>query len=176
MSLQPSTYEAAKATFKRTRLTRKASLRVKSSLKAKAPQKRARKKRLSVGKLKKKAWAEFSIFIRTRDADADGMVKCCTCDSVKHWKQMQAGHFIPGRLNSNLFDERGANVQCSLCNVVKGGNGPRYYQFMLAKYGQETISELMRQNDETHKWQAGELEDLLVLYKERNASHPLLGK
>jgi hypothetical protein len=177
MSLQPATYEEAKLGFKplkRSRMPRKASLRVKTSPARRGAAKKPKRKRLSVGKLKKRAWTEFSIYIRTFDADAEGMVKCCTCDSVKHWKEMQAGHFIPGRLNSNLFDERGTNVQCSLCNVVKGGNGPKYYQFMRDLYGEEVIDELMRQNDQTHKWLPGQLQSIWEKYKELNEANPLL--
>lgn len=177
MSLQPATYEIA---LERAQARRKprTPLRSRSTLKTSPARRRApkkkRKKRLTTGQLKKRAWREFSIFIRARGADSEGMVKCCTCGSVKHWKQMQAGHFIPGRLNNNLFSESGTNAQCSFCNVVRNGNGPRYYQFMLAKHGQEVIDDLMLRNDQTHKWLPGELQSLWEKYKALNALNPLL--
>ena len=173
MAFQPQTYNEALLThkpLKRSGLTRKASLSGKRSQKAASRKGKPKRKRLSVGKLKKRAWVEFSIFIRTRDADDQGMVQCCTCSSVKHWKEMQSGHFIPGRLNNNLFDERGVHAQCSLCNVVRGGNGPKYYQFMEQAYGREVIDELLRQNDQTHKWLPGELESIGQKYKALNES------
>ena len=86
---------------------------------------------------------------------------------------MQAGHFIAGRLNSTLFDERGVHPQCSLCNVVKHGNGPMYYKFMLATYGQEVIDELIEQNSQTRKWRPGELKSLLDRYRALNAENPI---
>lgn len=186
MSLNPESFEAAQLTFKpmkRSRIARKASLGGKTPLRSTsrkqslsrgAAKKPKKKKKLTTGQWKKKAWKEFSIFIRTFDANAQGMVQCCTCSSVKHWKELQAGHFIAGRLNSNLFEERGVHAQCGLCNVVKKGNGPAYYKFMLALYGQEVIDELMRQNDQTHKWLPGELQGLFEKYKALNAANPLM--
>lgn len=173
-AFQPANYEEAKSSFKplrRVRIQKRADTpspgRKTSPARRKAP-KKAHWRRLSVGKLKKRAWVEFSIYIRTRDANEEGMVQCCTCDSVKHWKQMQAGHFISGRLNSNLFDERGCHAQCSKCNVIRGGNGPKYYQFMREAYGEDVINELLRQNDQTHKWLPGELESIWQKYKALN--------
>ncbi len=150
MSLRPSSFAEAKANFKP--MSRK-------PLKRKKP-----KKKIKVSTLKNKVWTQFSIFIRLRGANNEGMNRCVTCGVLKRWKELQAGHFIAGRLNSNLFDERGCHPQCSLCNVVKAGNGPRYYQFMIRTYGQETINELLSQNDQTRKWLAGELQSLLEKY------------
>lgn len=177
MSLQPATYEEAQAAFKplkRTRMARKASLRPKSALRLRKRKARPKRKRLSVGKLKKKVWKEFSIYIRANNATRDlGLERCVTCGEVRHWKELQAGHFIRGRLNSNLFDERGCHPQCHRCNIHFQGNVVAYYKFMLEKYGQDVIDELLRQNDQTHKWLPGQLEDLLVMYRERNANNPL---
>lgn len=180
MSLNPANYEQAKIDFKpmrRSGMARKASLRGKTSLKATGRKQKPIKKkvkRLSVGKLKKKVWTEFSIFIRTRGADEAGINKCVTCGISAHWKTLQAGHFIRGRLNSNLFSERGCWAQCYGCNVGRQGDVVIYYKVMLFKYGQEVIDELIQQNERTHKWQAGELEGLLERYKTLNANNPVV--
>lgn len=131
-------------------------------------------KRLTTSQLKKKAWVQFSIFIRTRRADAEGMVKCCTCVLVKPWKEMQAGHFLRGRLNANLFDERGVNEQCYGCNVGRDGNVVEYYVWMLANHGQAVIDELRTKNNVTHKWEPGELRGLFEKYRDLNKLNPLL--
>ena len=179
MSLQPATYEEAleraqkrpqkpRQPLKRGKLARKTALRSKSSL---APAKRKKKvRRLTDGQLKKRVWKEFSIFIRTEGADALGFNQCITCQTRLHWKQLQAGHFIRGRLNSNLFDERGCHPQCYSCNIHRQGNVVIYYKIMLKKYGQKVIDELLEQNNKTHKWQAGELQNLLDHYKTLNKS------
>ena len=39
---------------------------------------------------------------------------------------MQAGHFVAGRTNSILFDERGIRVQCRSCNVFRYGEALKF--------------------------------------------------
>lgn len=114
------------------------------------------------------------MFIRTRRANEDGLVCCVTCGSEHHWKAVDAGHFLAGRYNSNLFDERGCNEQCKYCNGPRSSNGALYYKWMLANHGQEVIDELILQNDQTRKWQAGELQALLDHYKVLNNTNPLI--
>lgn len=74
------------------------------------------------GDLIKECDALFSKYIRLKYADKDGLVKCFTCDTVKHWTLMQCGHYI-GRASMFLrFDERNARVQDEYCNCHKHGN------------------------------------------------------
>jgi hypothetical protein len=183
MSLQPATYEAAQAQFKplkRTAMNRqgqglKTSPANSSARRAPLRKKPKRKKRLTDGQLKKRVWKQFSIWIRLREADAEGYTVCVTCGERKFWKtEMQAGHFIRGRLNANLFDERGCRAQCLRCNIHLQGNVVLYYKFMLATYGQEVIDELLEQNNQTRKWLPGELAALLEKYRAINAANPLL--
>lgn len=180
MSLNSATYAEAKSSYKppkRSGFKGKAdtpSLRSKTRLKAKAKPKRARKKRLTTGHLKKRAWKEFSIFIRTRGANEAGMNKCVTCGVVAHWKTLQAGHFIRGRLNNNLFNETACWAQCYSCNVGKQGNVVIFYKFMLKEYGQDWIDHLIWRNNQTHKWEPGELQTIWELYQKLNAKNPLV--
>lgn len=144
---------------------------------AKARKHGARKKkvrRVKISTLKRKAWVEFSIFIRTKGADENGFNTCVTCGERKPWKELQAGHFIRGRLNANLFDERGVWPQCYSCNVGAQGNVVLYYKVMLAKFGQDTIDELIAQNNKTRKWLPGELQALFEKYRNLNAANPLV--
>lgn len=87
---------------------------------------------------------------------------------------MQAGHFLRGRLNSNLFDERGTNEQCYACNVGRDGNVVEYYEWMLEHHGKAVIDEMRRKNNVTHKWEPGELQELLNRYTALNAANPLI--
>lgn len=166
----PQTFEEARANYKP--MARKPMKRG-GHIKRK-PAKRAKKKRVSVSSLKKRAWAEFSIYVRTRGANAEGMNRCITCQTEKHWQELQAGHFIAGRLNSNLFDERGCHAQCYSCNVGKHGNGVMYYRFMQRTYGEQVIEELIRQNDQTKKWLPGELVSIRERYFALNQQNPLI--
>lgn len=125
-----------------------------------------KKKKVGLKSIKKKAWKEFSRYIRMRFADERGLVKCCTCGTLKHWKEMQAGHFIPGRCNSILFDERGCHAQCRRCNFNEG-NGPEYYPFMLKEYGKEIIDELRNNRHKAVKFTQSEMISIYEKYKKK---------
>lgn len=75
-----------------------------------------------LGDLIADADAIFSQYIRLKYVDKDGKVKCFTCDIVKHWTMMQAGHYI-GRAHLYLrWDERNLRPQESNCNEFLHGN------------------------------------------------------
>lgn len=127
----------------------------------------AKEKKVSISKLKKKAWEQFSLWIRLKDYIDDYKAICVTCGKVLPYKQMQAGHFIPGKHNSVLFDERNVHVQCYTCNVILGGNGPKYYEFMLREYDQKTIDELERLDRINKQYKPFELEAIYDIYKRK---------
>ena len=68
--------------------------------------------------------------------------KCVTCGNVFHYNDLQAGHFLPGRYNAILFDERGVHAQCRGCNIFGGGQQAKYRAFMERVYGFDVIEEL----------------------------------
>jgi len=124
--------------------------------------------------LKKKLWSIFSLYIRTRDAlkttNTLTDALCITCDRrypIRAVGGLQAGHFIPGRHNSILFDERNCHSQCYGCNVMKKGNMVKYYKKMLDMYGQSVIDELEKLDTETRQYKTHELKILLTTYKEK---------
>lgn len=126
--------------------------------------KEPKKKKITLTKAKKKAWDACSLYVRMSAADVFGMATCVTCDIRKHYKQMQAGHFVPGRGNAILFDIRGIHVQCFGCNIMKSGNPRKYEKFMKEKYGQKVINELDRLSDTTRKFTVEELLDIAEHY------------
>ena len=129
-----------------------------------------KKKKPTLSQVKKKTWNLFSLYIRTRDAIKTTGTKeyalCITCDRkypIKAVGGLQAGHFIPGRHSSVLFDERNCHAQCYGCNVMKKGNMVVYYRKMLQMYGQETIDDLEKLDKENKQYKIFEL---LELYNE----------
>jgi hypothetical protein len=127
----------------------------------------AKRKKITVTWWKKKTWKTFSQFIRLRDAIATTQgphtVKCCSCGKPYPAFGIgcaQAGHFVPGRRNTILFDERCVNAQCYNCNVTLKGNWPGYYVFMLEKYDLETIDELLILAKQIRKFTTDELDEL----------------
>lgn len=99
---------------------------------------------------KEDAWNACSKYVRKLYSDFDGYASCVTCGITKQWQDLQAGHFTPGRRGLNFFDLRNIHVQCYGCNCMKKGNLIKYWPFMVKKYGQEVVDELLA-NDEVEK-------------------------
>jgi hypothetical protein len=104
---------------------------------------------------RKRAWEAFSKFIRLRDAMATTQTtkfcRCITCGSihpVEGKRSIQAGHLMPGRHDSVLFDERGVHGQCYRCNVERSGVWPAYYRKMIEMYGPGIIDEMFAKWDD----------------------------
>ena len=128
--------------------------------------KKSQPKKTSKRILKKKAWEWFSRYIRLKDSDDYGFANCVTCSQRYHWKELQAGHFVPGRCNSILFEESGVHPQCRRCNYNEG-NGPEYFIFMEKKYGREEIDRLRALRHQQRKFSEPELLDMIEDFKER---------
>lgn len=116
-------------------------------------------------KAKDRAWKVFSLYIRTKYADFDGYVTCVTCGATKPIKEMQAGHFIPGRRGLTFFDERNVHPQDSGCNLFKHGNLIPYYEFMVKTYGQGVIEELKELDKVSKSWTVAEYNAIHDHYK-----------
>jgi len=131
-----------------------------------------KKKKPSKYKLeKKKTWASFSKMIRLRDCLSSmhslthGI--CCTCGKKFPIKKLQAGHFIAGRNNSMLFDERCVHAQCIGCNTFGGGQIKRYELFMYAQYGKNVVEELYRRANMTVKYTIADLINMRAGFERR---------
>jgi hypothetical protein len=91
-----------------------------------------------------------------------------TCGKTKHFKEMQAGHFIPKKKgNAVYFVEENIHPQCYQCNINLGGYGAMYNKYMLEMYGQEKIDELLNLAKTKLKFTVDDLIDIENDYKER---------
>lgn len=84
-------------------------------------------KKPSIKSLKAKLWKLTSEYVRRKDASYQGFVACYTCDTLKHWKEMNAGHAIGGHGNAVMFDLEVIRPQCVRCNMPPGCG--MYYEF-----------------------------------------------
>lgn len=98
--------------------------------------------------------------MREANLATDGYNSCITCGLYLPWEELQAGHFIDGRTNAILFDDRGVHAQCKGCNVFKHGNKVEYYVFMKKMYGEEVIEDLRRLGKTTIKYTIDDLKML----------------
>lgn len=130
-----------------------------------------KKKVKTLSKLKKDCWDVFSKYIRTRDCvRTTGCASwglCITCGKRIHIKLLQAGHFIAGRHNNNLFSEKGCHAQCYNCNINLKGNTLEYRRKINEMYG-EGYDEVLEAEDRiTRKFTRDELLEMTAYYKQK---------
>jgi hypothetical protein len=160
-------------------LKRGQPLQQKSSLKRNSTLKRSSKglsksSKTLRAKAKDRAWDAFSAYIRTRDClrftGDSTQGKCVTCNRSYPYKELQAGHFIAGRGNAVLFDDRLVFSQCFSCNgnppFGKGGNYVEYFRFMLDEVGLEKIDEYRALKHETRPYKIHDFVEIEQKYKE----------
>ena len=121
----------------------------------------------SLSYYKKKLWKMVSEFVRRLWADRNGNCRCVTCKVLRHWKEMQAGHFIDGRNNAVLWDLRGIHPQCMSCNIFKHGNKVEYFRFMQEEYGDEIIEELRSNSKKAVKITIPEYIEMIKTYTKK---------
>jgi hypothetical protein len=108
----------------------------------------------------------FSQYVRLNAAGTNGLVSCYTCGTVKGWKEMQNGHFIP-RTNMFLrFDTRNCRPQCETCNCHKHGNIPAFSRNLNEeKIG---ITEILYHEAQTiYRYSRTELKELISDYTKK---------
>ena len=101
----------------------------------------------------------FQRLVRMLEADKHGNCTCVTCCKVLPWNDsgMNAGHFVSRSRHATVFHFINCHPQCASCNDHKGGNAARYEEFMVAKYGRETVDELKICAEHKLKWTCEEL-------------------
>ncbi len=109
--------------------------------------------------LKKMAWDLQSEYIRK---SAQGI--CFTCGEKRNWKEQQAGHYI--HRDCLDFDLINIHCQCVRCNKWLSGNQGIYAERLIAKYGEEAISELRQRANQVKRFTISELEELIKKYTE----------
>ena len=109
-------------------------------------------KKVSVSYYKKKLDTLFSLFIRQRNADPNGMTKCYTCGVLKHYKELQCGHFVPRQYLSVRYDEINCQTQCYACNMLYNGQPSAFAMNLTRDYGKETVEMLEKKRREITKY------------------------
>lgn len=121
------------------------------------------------------AWTQFSIYIRTRDClrfsgfPDEGI--CITCRREYPFKRLSAGHFVAGRNNAVLYDERIVYSQCAGCNLNppygKGGNYVEYFVFMEKEWGRDKIDEFRALRHKNVKYDIEDFRRIKAEFKQK---------
>lgn len=128
-------------------------------------------KKKSIKTLKAKVVVAHSRYIRLRDClETTGSPEwgeCVTCGATKSFDELDAGHFIQGRHNANLFSERGCHAQCRTCNRFKNGMMLEYRRQIVEMYGEGADLELEAEAKKIKKFTIPELEGLIEYYRQK---------
>ena len=121
----------------------------------------------TISKLKKKLDVLFSQYIRRRNADHLGRVKCFTCGVEKHWKEQQAGHFQSRSHHSTRWDEVNVQVQCVKCNMYRQGEQYKFGMYLDQRFGDGTAEELEYRAKTIVKLNRIDYEEAIERYKQK---------
>ena len=121
----------------------------------------------TISKLKKKLDVLFSQYIRRRNADHLGRVKCFTCGVEKHWKEQQAGHFQSRSHHSTRWDEVNVQVQCVKCNMFRQGEQYKFGLYLDDRFGDGTAEELENRSKTIVKLNRVDYEEAIERYKQK---------
>jgi len=96
----------------------------------------------TISKLKKELDKWFSLFIRLRDADDLGFVKCFTSNRYYHYKNIHAGHFMSRKHLSTRWCDTNVQPQSIGDNLFGQGEQYKFSIALDSKYGEGTSEEL----------------------------------
>lgn len=108
-----------------------------------------------------------SLYVRLRDAGPSGDVSCCSCGKVVYWRDVDAGHFIPRQNKSTRYHENNVFGQCRKCNRFDNGNPAGYAKFLINKFGDGILDELIYISHQAKKRTQFEINNLRDYYKQK---------
>lgn len=111
-------------------------------------------------------WKWFSLFIRLRDSE-NGYCQCISCGAIKHYNEMQAGHFVSRRHMSVKYNEMNVNAQCVYCNYYLSGNQAKHGIGIDNKYGKGTADKLLALSKTSKKLSQFEIKEMSDYYRKK---------
>ena len=125
----------------------------------------ARKQSLKT--VKNRAHELLQKLVRMKAADDNGYVQCVSCGVVKHYTQMDGGHFISRSYSFHSLREENIHPQCKGCNRFFGKCHDDYRRYMVEMYGEEFVDWLTDTKWTIHKWSIPDLNEQIAYFKER---------
>ena len=119
----------------------------------------------TISKLKKELDKWFSLYIRIRAADENGIVICFTSGRSYPYKNIHAGHFMSRRNLSTRWCELNVQPQSAADNIFGQGEQYRFGLYLDGKYGEGTAEELRMKSLRTLKMSRADYEEKISYYK-----------
>jgi 5-methylcytosine-specific restriction endonuclease McrA len=121
-------------------------------------------KKKTLPKLKKELDKWFSLYVRLTSS-INCMTACYTCNTIKHYKQMHAGHFQSRRYLATRWHLNNVKPQCPRCNLFAQGEQYTFGKLLDVRVGEGTSEELHKLARTTIKFMRHEYEDMIDTYK-----------
>ncbi len=112
--------------------------------------------------------AVFSTYIRLRDCDHQGTVKCFVSGEKVYYKEAQAAHWIPRANMVMRFCEENVHACTKESNQYDPQHDDKYIVKMLEFYGKNIVDDLLRRATGLQKWTRPELELMILDYTEKS--------
>ena len=129
-----------------------------------------KKKLVPIPKLKKKLWNLFSLYIKLRDCDNNGILTCCATGRKGHIygkeTKWNSGHFFAKEGSLMLmFMEENVHSQWSVSNMkMKRNITWDYTEFMIQKYGLDKLRYMASLRGKDFKFTRQWLEEKIEYY------------
>lgn len=117
--------------------------------------------------LRTKAHTLMQRLVRMKAADQDGYAECVSCGVVKHYKEMDGGHFISRSYSFHSLREENIHPQCKGCNRFFTKCHDDYRRYMVDMYGEDFVQWLTDSKWTTTKRTSPDYEDIISELRER---------
>lgn len=125
--------------------------------------------------LRAKTLRLFQLLRRLEESDDEGVSKCVTCGVMKHYSELQGGHFLPkGKSSYFALDKRNVWPQCPSCNLFGmkyGVAAQEYTLFMITKYGKKQVNQMLVDASKINKLYAADYRDMIAEFNAQIKKH-----
>lgn len=108
----------------------------------------------------------FAEFIKLRDADYYGTVRCFATGERVFYREADAAHWRPRQYMGTRWDERNVHACTVQSNRYDAGHSTDYQSAMLKKYSLKELQSISDASKSTMKFTAFELQEKIVHYSE----------
>ncbi len=120
--------------------------------------------------LRKTALELIQLLARISAADDNGYCKCVSCGIIKHYKEMDGGHYIP-KGASSYWSLKLENVhpQCKGCNgfgMRHGTATQEYTKWMIDHYSRDFVDQMERDKKKVCKIYAADYREMIAGFRE----------
>lgn len=109
----------------------------------------------------------FQYYIRLRDVMPGGFGRCISCNKIKPFNHLQAGHFFSRRHFSVRWNEDNCNAECEYDNCWNGEHLLTYKENLIKKIGVQRFQMLEVASRQTRRWSDFEIKTMIKYYGEK---------